>query len=361
MLVHHDQRDYATASKEAAVHAAGVIEDLIRRGLPQAEETLNRLEKEQPVDQYFPSHALHFMGEGKRVVLNGNLVHRHALVQIGERIGLPSPTRATEFFSCPKYIEPFSEILNQGFKHKNKVYLTRTVDNEVRGFLSDKYRRLDSRPVIEALVKEATALGAVPIKAEMLPTKIYLKMMLPKVFEPVANEILSFGLVFQNSDYGDGALSMRGFMYRLWCTNLAMCEDTFRQVHLGKKVSGLDVDWSARTYELDTETTVSMVSDVAKAIFSEEVINKKLEAIKEASTKEVDAASAVRNMKDKSKISKDESEKLAELYNSADIRKLPPGQTAWRLSNALSLLAQSCESARSLELEDLAGKVAGLQ
>jgi hypothetical protein len=361
MLVHHDSRDYAVASKEAANHARSILETLIKNGQAGAEKTLNTIEEQQPVDRYEASSNLLFKADQGALRLNDQSVHRHAFIQVGEKIGIPSPTKSAEFYSDPEYLPHFCSILNSAFGRQDKVYLTRSVNNEVRGFLSDKFRRIDSRPIVGALVEQAVQYGAVPIGAMSLDTKVFLKMLLPQIFEPVPNEVMAFGIVFQNSDFGDGALTMKGFVYRLWCTNLAMCEDAFRQVHLGRKVSLLDIQLSDRTYELDTEATASLVKDVTKAILSPQAVKGKLDRVKDAAEREIDAKAVIKSLKDQSRINKEESEEIAKLYNSAEVRTMPAGQTAWRLSNAISLLAQSCTAARSLELEDLAGKVAGIQ
>lgn len=361
MLYHHDSRDYVVASQEAAKHAKNVIESLIKNGQEGACKALTILDEQQPADQYYASSKLMFRSESGKIKLNDLDIHRHALVQVGEKIGIPSPSKSAEFFSDEEYLPHFCSILNSAFKRQDKVYLTRSVNGEVRGFLSDKFKRMDSRPIIHSLIEEAVGFGAVPIGAMVLDTKVFLKMLLPQIYEPAPNEVMAFGIVFQNSDYGDGALTMKGFVYRLWCTNLGMCEDAFRQIHLGRKISGLDVPLSNRTYELDTATTASLVKDVTRAVLSPESVKIKLDKVKEAAEKEIDASSVLKHLQEKAKVNKEESEKIAELYNSADIRLMPAGQTAWRLSNAISLLAQSCSAARSLELEDLAGKVAGIQ
>jgi hypothetical protein len=361
MLVHHDARDYAVASKEAAEHARGVIEGLLTRGQASAATMLKKIDEEQPIDRYISSSNLFFKPDGEKALINQVPLHAHALVQVAEKAGVPSPVKTCQFLSDPRFMPHFCNILNEAYGAHNNVYLTRSVKDEIRGFLSNKFRRLDSRPVVGALVEEAVKYGAVPIEARVLDTRVALKMLLPRIYEPVTGEVMAFGLCFQNSDFGDGALTLKGFMYRLWCTNLAMCEDAFRQIHLGRKIGGMDIALSNKTYELDTETTVSLVKDVTAAVLSPACIEAKLEKVKEAATKEIDATAAIKGMRDGSKLTKDEAAKVAEAYNSAEIRKLPAGQTAWRLSNAISLFAQSCEVARSLELEDLAGKVAGLQ
>jgi hypothetical protein len=98
----------------------------------------------------------------------------------------------------------------------------RTLNNEVRGFLSDSYRRLDSRPIIEAFVTGVQRLGALPYKGIVTDTKVAIQAILPDVFETVIpGEVLAFVLSLENSDFGNGALSLRVGALRIWCDNLS--------------------------------------------------------------------------------------------------------------------------------------------
>lgn len=60
-------------------------------------------------------------------------------------------------------------------------------------------------------------------------------------------------------------------------------------------------------------------------------------------------------------LNKDEVEKVSETFNTPEIRLLPPGNNAWRLSNALSLFANNVdeggEKERAVELRHVAGRV----
>ena len=53
-------------------------------------------------------------------------------------------------------------------------YLLRSVHGEVRGFLSDRYRRLDSRPIIEAFATAVRQKGALPYDGYVTDTKVAL-------------------------------------------------------------------------------------------------------------------------------------------------------------------------------------------
>lgn len=57
-------------------------------------------------------------------------------------------------------------------------------------------------------------------------------------------------------------------------------------------------------------------------------------------------------------IGKGTQEAIAQAFNSPDVVELPPGNTLWRFSNAISLVARDTkEPDQKLELERLAGDV----
>ena len=74
-------------------------------------------------------------------------------------------------------------------------FLLRSVNGEVRGFLSDRFRRLDSRPIVDSFARVCQGVGALPVEGYVTDTKMALKAILPQVFEPVRHEVMAFGAV----------------------------------------------------------------------------------------------------------------------------------------------------------------------
>src|SRR5690606_19711385 len=127
-------------------------------------------------------------------------------------------------------------------------------------------------------------------------------------------------------------------------------------IHLGKRLDD-NLEYSARTYRLDTETMVSATRDVVRAVMGPAAVQRQIEAIQAAHSQEMSTAQAMRSV---SKVlTKAEQGKVKDAFEGPDTLMLPAGQTAWRFSNALSWVANSTESAdRKLELQSLAGKFA---
>jgi hypothetical protein len=234
----------------------------------------------------------------------------------------------------------------------------RSVDNQVRGWLSDRYRRLDCQPLllsfVECAIKNA---GAVPVRGYSLPTKVAMRVVLPTVFEPIPNQPMLYGLEWHNSDFGHGTHSLRAFIHQPWCTNECTRDDVLREVHKGGRLSE-DFSYSQKTYQLDQKTSESALRDTIKGLLNPAAVDETMQVLKRAHEEKVDPKKIPAMLK---ALRKGEVDAVKEAFTSADIENLSPGQNRWRLSNAISFVATQTENKyRALELERMSGKVAGL-
>ncbi len=353
-------------SKTAAAHK---LELLIERGRAKAGEVLDHVMNNQPADRIAQGGELVFTpsADGSAVQIQypdpqaGKIeqrLHRHATLQMAQTLDLPVKfIDSLQTTPKPWAQELLAHNLSTVFANRfaNRRYLLRSVSGEVRGFLSDRYRRLDSRPIVDAFAKAVQEKGAVPYEGYVTDTKIALQAIMPKVYEPIPGELVAYGLSLENSDFGNGALSLRMYLLRIWCANLAITEERMRQVHLGKRLDD-EVFYSQRTYELDAETTVSALRDVIGAQLNAEALDQLMEGIREANQDVLDPVAARGTLK--KLLLKSESDAVIEAYNSPDTYNLPAGHTTWRLSNAVSWIAGKTEDPeRKLELMKVAGEM----
>jgi ribosomal protein L12E/L44/L45/RPP1/RPP2 len=113
------------------------------------------------------------------------------------------------------------------------------------------------------------------------------------------------------------------------------------------------ISYSDETYQLDTRATVSALRDTVRALLGPEKIAERLGTIKAAAARQVDPRQALALL---SKLTKAEQKDVIETFTTADIVAVPAGQSAYRLSNALSWVANATEDrGRALEMERLAG------
>lgn len=371
MLYHHSAQDYKTAASSAATHARQLLENMIAKGQANAQRVVEKVLGEIPVDRVVRGDALRFEAKildkdnpNARGAIEAIFddqpfsMHNHAFAQVRERLHIPAAYSDYMLGEAAWGAEKLARDMEEIAHHEKARYLTREINGQIRGWLSDQFRRLDSRPLLEAFATSAGAAGLVPVEGYALDTKVAFKAILPMVFEPVDNEVMAFGLKWGNSDYGDGKHNVHAFVVRLWCTNYAIAEDVLSQVHLGGRLPD-SLQLSQKTYELDTETSVSAMQDVVAGLLSPAKVNAFLEAIKESNERDINPKNAMEVIQ--KRLQKKEAEAVRAAFDSPDTHNLPAGKTAWRLSNALSWIAGSTDDkGRALEMMRLAGEVARL-
>lgn len=370
-MIHHDSRPYEVAVSEAGKNFQQKIEEMIHASVPRVQRVIEQVENDVPQDAVVPGRMLRFaLREDKQLIMGQDVaggmkgiygngvsrIHDHAFDQICARANIKHlVTVMKELRARGDWgQELVARNLNNIYSHLNgERFLLRSVRGELRGFLSDQYRRLDSRPLLEAFVSAIKRFGARPVDGFALQTKMNVRAILPMVFEPFPGEIMAFGAQLSDSDFGDGKLTLSGFVLRMWCTNLATTEDVLSQVHLGRKLSD-SVVFSQQTLELDTRAMASAIDDVAAHVLAPAAVNRYIDLVKRANDEKIGPDQI--HAWTKKNLTKVESEKAVEKFSSADVELLPPGQTRWRWSNALSWLANETEDEhRKLELQEFAG------
>lgn len=222
--------------------------------------------------------------------------------------------------------------------------LIRKVDDTVKGFLSPSYRRMDASPIFEAFVNKAMKNGFVPYRGMTTDYRHQISFIRPEISEIAPQEFVVYGLNLTTGDYGSQAMQIEMMVLRIVCTNLAIGYDLLRKIHLGKRFNGGEdnfISLSSKTYELDTKAIASAIGDVvAQSAKHIEIVNK---TVKDSASQNVDVKKVLDGMKKKG-FGKDILEKIKNTYElPAPVELLPQTPSNWRLSNTLSLIAQSVE------------------
>jgi hypothetical protein len=185
-------------------------------------------------------------------------------------------------------------------------------------------------------------------------TKCRLRAVRRQVYEPLPNEPMIFGLEWGNSDYGDGKHVVNFWTMRTYCSNLAVAEQLLAKRHLGGRLAD-DFAYSDKTYRLNTEADASALRDVVRHAMDDDRINKWMASIATASKEEIEGKDVAALLK--KHLEKADAEQVQKLYESHDNANMPEGKNLWRLSNAISWLAESKEinNQRKLQLQEAAG------
>lgn len=354
---HGDEKLSASAAQEKAFQR---LDTYIADGRRRAAGVVDRIMNEIPRDRYVKARALGWHNEGSaiktRIGAEVMTLNPHALDQAATRAGLNLRyLHDLQGHKAEWSAELAAVNLNTLLAHSDDRFLMRDVGGHVRGVMSDAYKRIDSRPTVDALIGAAMGSGAVVVNGIYTETRVDLKVVRAKPIEVFPGEFMVFGLDYSNSDYGDGASEFRAFLLRLICLNGATQATELRKIHIGRRFDGADGIASEQTLQLDAQAQASLAQDTVRALLSEQATDHMVDQIRKANSGTVSPERVEGYLK--TRVSKAQGEKIVEKFASADVVEVPAGQTPWRLSNAISWLARETEDGRAkMDLERLAGE-----
>lgn len=288
------------------------------------------------------SPVITFSGEGNLMMNmpDGQFrLHDNAIGQLAERMGVPSRYLRNLASGGQEWqVLLAAEILNQhsDWTQRSRV-LVRAVGNQVRGVLSDSYRRLNSVEILTAFIQEAAGQGAVISDAYMNDTKVWAETILPQpIIVPTAKNgdvVIFAGARFSTSDYGDGAVDMRAFLLNGACLNGMVRESVMKQIHLGSKLP-------------DT------------LALSRENLEQKAYEIQGASEIDVDPEKEITKLTKSGLLLKQEGKEVEKILMKNDPEDGVQGAaTLWKLTQAITAHARELTPERSRELHEISGNL----
>lgn len=295
-------------------------------------------------------------------------LHPNGAQQLGTRLGLP-PVWTREMamgdgWQREMIADNFATVIANTTKSR---VLLRSTRDQVRGVLSDRYRRMNSQTILKHFHEAVSLAGAIPLEVDETDLRWSLKAVLPepmKVDLPNHGEEWIAGVVrLAHSDFGFGALSIDLSILRLVCSNGMIGENCIRKVHLGSRL-GIDIKYADETYEADTKAMALAVRDTTNDVLRQEKINETIEKMREAAGHKIeDTEKEVAGLVRARRIQKGEGEAVTKKLMERDGGDVPAGPiTRWSLAQAVSHLAGETDNAdRRRDLEATAGELAGLR
>lgn len=343
------------------------LSEIIDDGRRHAGSVIERVQSQVPDDSIVQARKLRFdvrdSGAISMFVPDAQTwdLHRNARAQLADRFGVPvkylDALTAQAGDDAQWRRELAQQILNRHAQNGNgSRFLVRSLGDEARAVLSDKYRRLDSRPLLDAFAGTCKEIGALPVEGHGGELRVSIRAIVPEMYHPAEGEAVVFGLDWSNSDYGKGAYEVSAFVLRLVCINGMVMPSQMKQIHLGGKLPD-NLTFSTQTHKLDTETMVSATRDIVRATLSKDAIEKRLGLVKRGI--EDDAGGSRKSVE--KLLTKAERAKLDDAIGSRDVMRMPQvgAETSrWRMSNALSWVANETDNTdRKIELQGYAGRV----
>lgn len=316
-------------------------------------------------DHVIDSSDLSFRVNGKvtmRLLQSDELdIHQHALGQIADRFNIPIKYVKLLNVQSDWKKNLLNHILNQHSANGKSRYLVRSVDNQVRGFLSNRYKRLNSVQIYSTFIKAANAIGAKVVDAFTSDTRGYLSVVMPEAITVQTpnngTHEIAFGARMRNSDFGDGALDISLFTIRILCTNGMIGNSIFNEIHLSKELPK-NIALSERTYQLDTMRTISVVDDACKFIFSGDLQQYEIEKLINSSKHEINIKKEVEELP-KIGVLKSEVDSVMNILMGGSEEAGTQGKpTAFKLANAVSAVGNTIDNEqRRMDLHDISGKI----
>ena len=285
----------------------------------------------------------------------------HAFAQLTARLGVPT-LYARDLLQGSREegsewkAELLGRALSTHLEHSGERYLVRRVAGAARAVLSDKFKRMDSRPLLDAFIKSVTQLGGHPLSGHATETRVAVRALIPTIYEPVPGEAVAFGLHWGNSDFGAGSYHVTLFTLRLLCLNGLVGEAEIRKTHVGARLED-GIEYSRRTHLLTERALVSATSDVVRGVLGPAAIEERLARIRAVHTEEVDFETAWRKVG--KALTKSDKDATLQAFESPDDINMPRGNTMWRFANALSWVANGKDVSedRRLDLQAAAGRL----
>lgn len=280
--------------------------------------------------------------------------------QIGEYAGIPR-----DYYNRLASDSPVMLAANVNHwlaKQPTAKRFVRTLDGNVRAFLSDRYNPIDNLELLENLLPVLMSRPDLRyLSAQVTEKRLYLKVVADSLVGDVKpGDTVRMGLLITNSEVGMGSFTIAPFSDRLVCSNGAVHTQLGkRRAHLGRTLGGDDGDLvqqylsdeakRARDKALFLESR-----DVLNGVLSGNTLNLLLEDMRAAADEKIEGKvdEVVETVGRNFSLNEGERDAvLRNLIEGADLSR-------WGLANAITAAAHDSESYdRSTELQTLGGRL----
>ncbi len=263
------------------------------------------------------------------------------------------------------------DAVNKLFEREPGTRLLRTMDNKLRAFLSNRYKRIDNDQVLGAALPEIVKgdLETTLLSSQVTDRNLYLKVLFTGeemkqqvgITRDGKPDIVKPGFCLKNSEIGTGAMSISAFFFRDFCYNGCVFGMTdafqYKRAHLGGAlIEGTAFEvMSDKSKKLEDEVILSQVTDVMHAIATPEFVNQmgdKLRELRSGQTIENPVPAIELLAKEHGLVQTEQDQVLQNLIEDRDYSR-------WGVVNAVTKVANSevVDYDRASDLESLGGKL----
>lgn len=220
--------------------------ELDRQRTAKRDFVANTTELEVEADSSSPTNLTLHVGQVDKFP-----VRKHAIRQMGSQLKIPAVYVDRLADDHPDLL---AYNINKLMFREPANRMIRTLDGNVRAYLSDKYRPLDNFDFANAVLPKLMEYNAEVTSCDITETRLYIKGKIPGVEKIVKrpgtfhgdgghNPIHRFspGICVGNSEVGAGSLFVEPGIHERDCSNLLIIgSNAMRKYHVGKKLSDQD-------------------------------------------------------------------------------------------------------------------------
>ena len=313
----------------------------------------------------------------KMVVADDSLaIQPYAHGQVANHLGIPKQYYDRMLTAAPHLL---TNNVNYWMETSGLKRMVRTLDDEVRAYVSDRYRILDNYDLIEAVLPRISDAGGQVESSEITERRMYLKVIVPDKIAEIppagvtdwkwgsghtAIDVVQPGIVLSNSEVGAGSLQVQPAIHTVRCTNLAVFrQHGERKYHVGRSQVGDDANalwrhYTDETRQLADQTFFAQMADIVTAALDGAIFDEIVTELRTARgmTFEQKPEEMVEITGNRFQLSETEKGGLLQHI-------IQQGEnTQYALSNALTAMSQDVEDyERASDIERFGGTVIELQ
>ncbi len=275
--------------------------------------------------------------------------------QLSNRLGIPRKYYDRMATGAPELLRTNA---NYWLKNEKEKRMVRTLDGNMRAFLSSRFRPLDNFDLAETVLPVLIGTGCKIESSALTEKRIYIKAVTEKLTAEIKKgDIVQAGIVISNSEIGLGSVRVEPLVYRLVCLNgLIVNDHAMKKYHVGRNA---DVDLAEEffrdaTRKADDRAFWMKVRDVVAGAFRKDVFDKVVNRMRDVVDAEIVGApeKVVEVVQEKFQLNDGErSGILKHLIKGGDL-------TQYGLVNAITRYSQDVpDYDRATDMERLGGHV----
>jgi hypothetical protein len=318
------------------------IRDVVRQGMDLS-ATYNVVNNKKGLP------VLHIEGDSFRYS-----VHSHAFGQLCSKLHFAHGYARGLFDEKEEWayqlaVDNINKLLDM--RCANRKFLLRTVNGQVRGFLTNAYGRFDTIKLINTFSKSCLEVGAVPFDSFWGDLRIAVQGALERVYV-AAGQKLQAGVMLKHSDFGLGAMEVRFFISVNGYPMVG--RSGMRKVHKGKRLKE-DSDHNDAVMSSSSAELSKKMHTLIHQHLADENISAVMAEVELAGSTEIDV-SKLSDVLMGLELTDEEAKRVANTFETDD--KLPPGSTLLRLASTIAWAAGlEPDVERKLELMEMAGSL----